>query len=511
MARSQAFLAECPAIGRERSPHAPSSSPSWRIHRGSPQRRPHDHRGCDVDHPVHRLGQARPDRPGVAASPASPNIERLYGGLHTDDAATSATRVRALLPEWRFRRLRPAHRANEPTMRRQRGCRGAAFGDLTVSASSPGVWATRFQRPRDTAPGRRDPLHASKSSSRRQTTRCWKASRTSRLTALIARFAPNVINGRSAFIDELDFASDPPASADRRRRMRSTGGADGDVLAPNDADVHTRRWPQRSPSEASPTASTCSTSSACPGLTDPTAIGDLQTRARERRAFLIVDCDRRRGSRRRRRRWTPPSPAPMRRNSAHLLPLGARAPIRCSRTRLRTFPPCGFVAGVYGAHRRDARRLEGAGRHRGQPATARSASTITHDRRRERPAQSARRQLPAHLPGLRQRRAGARARCDGADDRGSRMEIRAGAAHGAVPRGEPLPRHASGWCSSPTTSRCGRRSGSTSAPSCRTCSARARSRARRRARPISSSATARRRRRPTSTSASSTSWSASRR
>ena len=56
-----------------------------------------------------------------------------------------------------------------------------------------------------------------------------------------------------------------------------------------------------------------------------------------------------------------------------------------------------------------------------------------------------------------------------------------------VPAGAPARRSSSrrastaarsGWCSSPTTSRSGRRSASTSAPSCRTCSARAPSRAR---------------------------------
>ena len=73
----------------------------------------------------------------------------------------------------------------------------------------------------------------------------------------------------------------------------------------------------------------------------------------------------------------------------------------------------------------------------------------------------------------------------GADADGSRVEIRAGAPARAVHRGEPVPRHASGWCSSRTTSRCGRRSGSTSARSCTTCSARARSRAARRRTPIS--------------------------
>ena len=61
---------------------------------------------------------------------------------------------------------------------------------------------------------------------------------------------------------------------------------------------------------------------------------------------------------------------------------------------------------------------------------------------------------------------------------GQRVEVHPGPPHRAVHRGEPLPRPASGWSSSPTTSRCGRRSGSTSARSCTTCSARAPSRAR---------------------------------
>ena len=71
----------------------------------------------------------------------------------------------------------------------------------------------------------------------------------------------------------------------------------------------------------------------------------------------------------------------------------------------------------HGAHRRHARRLEGAGRHRGD-AQWRRRPDGQADRLRERPAQPARRQLPAHVPGLRPRRAGARARCDGADELG---------------------------------------------------------------------------------------------
>lgn len=68
----------------------------------------------------------------------------------------------------------------------------------------------------------------------------------------------------------------------------------------------------------------------------------------------------------------------------------------------------------------------------------------------------------------------------------------------------------SGSSSSPMTSRCGRRSASTSAPLCKTSSVKAPFKARRRARPTSSSATRKPRPRPTSTWASSISSSASR-
>ena len=82
------------------------------------------------------------------------------------------------------------------------------------------------------------------------------------------------------------------------------------------------------------------------------------------------------------------------------------------------------------------------------------------------------------LPGLRQGRCGARARCAAPTRLAAEWKYVPVRRLALYHRGEPVPRHASGWCSSPTTSRCGRRSGSTSAPSCTTCSARARSRAR---------------------------------
>ena len=126
------------------------------------------------------------------------------------------------------------------------------------------------------------------------------------------------------------------------------------------------------------------------------------------------------------------------RNAALYFPR-LREPDPTSENRLRTFVPCGAIAGVMA--RTDAARgvwkapagidatLTGVQRPDRQP-----------DRRRERRAQPARHQLPAHLPG---RRPGGLGRADPARRRRARrrVQVRAGPAAGAVPRGEPLPGH----------------------------------------------------------------------
>ena len=110
------------------------------------------------------------------------------------------------------------------------------------------------------------------------------------------------------------------------------------------------------------------------------------------------------------------------------------------------------------AHRRDARRLEGAG---GDRRRARAASTPVAARS---PTCENGALNPLGINCLRTSRSsatcvwGART-LDGADSHGERVEVHPGPPAGALHRGEPLPRHASGSCSSRTTSRSGRRSG----------------------------------------------------
>ena len=152
-----------------------------------------------------------------------------------------------------------------------------------------------------------------------------------------------------------------------------------------------------------------------------------------------------------------------------------RAPDPELKGQIGAFAPCGAVAGIFARTDARARRLEGAGRPRGDDQRRRRPDRQAH-RRRERPAQPARHQLPAHVPDLRQRSSGVRARSTAPTSwRRSRNTSRSGASRCSSRRACSAAR--SGSCSSRTTSRSGRRSGSTSAPSCTTCSGRAPSRA----------------------------------
>ena len=146
---------------------------------------------------------------------------------------------------------------------------------------------------------------------------------------------------------------------------------------------------------------------------------------------------------------------------------------------MEEFVPCGAVAGVFA--RTDAQR--GVWKApAGLDARLVGVMSVQAHRRRERRAQPARDQLPAHLPGGRHGGLGART-LRGADELARNGSTsRSGARRCSSRKASTAAR--SGWCSSRTTSRCGRRSGSTSARSCTTCFARARSRARRRGTPI---------------------------
>ena len=143
-------------------------------------------------------------------------------------------------------------------------------------------------------------------------------------------------------------------------------------------------------------------------------------------------------------------------NSAFYFPW-VNAPDPLQQGRLRPFPPCGFVAGIYAATDATPRRVEGARRHRRQPH-GRGGPDHGADRPAERHSEHPGHQLPAQLPGLRRRRLG---RAHAARQRPGRA--RSGSTfRSAAWRSSSNPACTtarSGWSSSRTTSRCGARSG----------------------------------------------------
>jgi phage tail sheath protein FI len=167
------------------------------------------------------------------------------------------------------------------------------------------------------------------------------------------RFAPAVINERSAFIDNLAATSaSVTAPANTTVVLDSaTGGLDGTVIGPTDAAFQTALTALFDVGGIADRIDLFNI--VCvPGLIDPATIAIMQQRAHERRAFLIVDCD------------ETDSVATVvaslagqtgvdAPNSALFFPW-VRAPDPRQQNALRSFPPCGFVAGVFA--RTDASR-----------------------------------------------------------------------------------------------------------------------------------------------------------
>ena len=158
-----------------------------------------------------------------------------------------------------------------------------------------------------------------------------------------------------------------------------------------------------------------------------------------------------------------------------LLPAAARCRTRCMNNVMRDVPGRRRARRPVRADRRRARRLEGAGRHRGDHRR-RHGPLLHADRQRERRAQPARAQLPADLPRLSAPSAGAPAPA-AAPTRWPTSTSTSRSAGWRCSSRRASTAARSGSSSSRTTSRCGRRSGSTSARSCTRCSRRARSRA----------------------------------
>ncbi|WP_202842487.1 phage tail sheath family protein [Luteimonas saliphila] len=229
---------------------------------------------------------------------------------------------------------------------------GSAEG-LTVTASSPGEWANdvRVRVTRRVGVDAADPVgqrfklevidHPTEDA-------VVEVFENLSMDPTDARFAEDVVNGRSLFIT-VEADGDPPDDA---VVIELDGGADGVAWTADDADFRTTLL--ASFGIGTPTDRIDLFNLVCvPGLIDASTIQTLQGRCRERRAFLIVDAPEGETVENMMNDGLDGLTGADANYSALYYPW-VRAPDPLKQGTPRAFPPCGFVAGVYA--RTDASR-----------------------------------------------------------------------------------------------------------------------------------------------------------
>jgi phage tail sheath protein FI len=223
--------------------------------------------------------------------------------------------------------------------------------ELTVSATSPGDWANIYgvritQRPApDNARFKLEVLDRANSDAVVESFENMSMADTD------PRFPPNVINGRSRFVQvTATNAAGAPANATVDLDTDTTG-ANGTVLTPNSNDFNTALLAVFNVGGIADRIDLFNI--VCvPGETAAATLTTLQQRCRTRRAFLLVDAD------------PAATVASLNAGATGLTQSDAlnaaiyfpwvRSPNPLLEGALSDFPPCGFVAGVYA--RTDAAR-----------------------------------------------------------------------------------------------------------------------------------------------------------
>ncbi len=226
--------------------------------------------------------------------------------------------------------------------------------NLHVEASSPGDWAHDFSvrltlRADDATRFTLDVIQPSANNA------VLESFANLSMTTTDARFAPNVVNGRSAFIDNLsDSAATVPATtpaAGTAALGSTTPGDPGTVIGPATPGFQTQV------TDAFLTGGIADRidlfNIVCvPGLVDGGTIQNLQQPLYDRRAFLLVDCNE--------NETVAGAPAGLvagigaePRNAGFFFPW-VRAADPLQGNAIRKFPPCGYVAGIFA--RTDAQR-----------------------------------------------------------------------------------------------------------------------------------------------------------
>ena len=217
-----------------------------------------------------------------------------------------------------------------------------AIGDLAVSANSPGDWANVYkvrltQRADDATRFRIDVLYEPANNA------VVESFENLSMTASDARFVEAMINGRSNFISVTASSATTPAD-DTVDLDDPTAGTVGQIISPTDNSFRTTMLAAFDAGGIIDRIDLFNLL-CVPGLTDAGTIQTLQTRCRERRAFLLVDSLE--------NETVSNAPAALANltgtdsiNSAFYFPW-VRAADPLQQGAVRSFPPCGFIAGIY--------------------------------------------------------------------------------------------------------------------------------------------------------------------
>jgi uncharacterized protein len=158
-----------------------------------------------------------------------------------------------------------------------------------------------------------------------------------------ARFVKSVIDDESLIVNaDVAGAGVPPAA-----KQPLAGGLDGTLLQPNDAAFHTALNGDNDTTGVYLLKRVDLFNLLCvPGETDPTTLATLEKFCWDKRAFLIADCDK--GATLTSLKNGPNGQLTGKYaiNAAFHFPW-IKAPDPKLEYRLRNFPPCGFVAGLY--------------------------------------------------------------------------------------------------------------------------------------------------------------------
>lgn len=176
------------------------------------------------------------------------------------------------------------------------------------------------------------------------------------------RYVVNVLKNESTLMRAtvVGGATNPPgdtqipASGEIPTSAYLQNGADGKVLAPNDPAFETALFQAPDSGALAQLDRVDLFNLLCvPGETTPDFLDGLEAYCRSRRAILIADCDQTADFTKLRNGPNPSLTKDEAINAAFYFPW-VKAPDPLQENRLRDFPPCGFVAGLYA--RTDANR-----------------------------------------------------------------------------------------------------------------------------------------------------------